>query len=74
MARLKVLFADDQISDDDTPDSGIISVMGKRYPNDPNFVQAFWEMRQTVKILRDGAGNVHTLYLRSILPLTGGSR
>jgi CheY-like chemotaxis protein len=58
MARLKVLFADDQIPDEDIPDSDIISVMMKRYPNDPDFVQAFWEMRQTVKTLRDGGYDV----------------
>jgi hypothetical protein len=58
MARLKVLFADDQIPDEDIPDSDIINVMTKRYPNDPGFVQAFWEMRQTVKTLRDGGYDV----------------
>ena len=58
MARLKVLFADDQIPDDDIPDSDIIRVMMKRFPDEPGFVQAFWDMRQTVKVLRDGGYDV----------------
>jgi hypothetical protein len=58
MARLKVLFADDQIPDDDIPDGDIISVMSKRYPNSPKFCKGFWNMRQTVKILRSGGYDV----------------
>ena len=57
MSRLKVLFADDQIPDENIPDSDIISVMMKRYPNESpgsGFIKAFQSMRQTVKILRDG--------------------
>jgi response regulator RpfG family c-di-GMP phosphodiesterase len=61
MARLKVLFADDQIPDDDIPDNDIISVMTKRYPHvDPDDIGHFLSMRDAVKVLRDGGYDVST--------------
>jgi hypothetical protein len=55
MPRLKVLFADDQIPDENIPDNEINRVMSKRFPNaDPRFINAFLPMRETVKTLGDG--------------------
>lgn len=63
MTRLKVLFADDQI-----PDDQIISVMTKKYPHeryprvDSNDIEHFLSMRKAVKVLRDGNYEVFIAY------------
>lgn len=55
MARLKVLFADDQIPDEDIPDAELASALKKKYPAvDPGFIKAFKPMRQAVMQIRSG--------------------
>lgn len=54
MARLKVLFADDQIPDEGIPDAELTSALMKKYPEEPpgsGFLAAFLPMRQAVQIL-----------------------
>jgi hypothetical protein len=56
MARLKILFADDQIPDDSVPDDEISRLVKKQHPAwEVGFINAIVAMRQSVKTLR-GAG------------------
>src|SRR5436190_16266541 len=56
MARLKILFADDQIPDENIPDDEINKSLKEQHPDWPaRFINAFVAMRQSVKTLR-GAG------------------
>src|SRR5690349_15121232 len=56
MARLKILFADDQIPDETIPDAEIKESLKAQHPHwSPGFINAFVAMRQSVKTLR-GAG------------------
>ena len=56
MANLKILFADDQIPEDDIPNEEITRVIKERYPEKtPGFINAFPIMRETVNMIK-GAG------------------
>jgi DNA-binding NarL/FixJ family response regulator len=56
MARLKILFADDQIPDDQIPDEDVKRTLKKQHPAwTGGFINAHAAMRQAVKTLR-GAG------------------
>lgn len=54
MARLTILFADDQIPDDGIPDADVKRVLAENHPHwGPRFINAFVAMRQAVKVLRN---------------------
>jgi hypothetical protein len=53
MARIKILFADDQIPDDHIPDDLIRETLSNLNPHwSPGFINAFVAMRKAVKTLR----------------------
>jgi len=62
MARLRVLFADDQIPDEAIPDDRLTATLAKKYPGEASrkFVAGFLPMRQAVKKLREGGYDVTT--------------
>lgn len=56
MARLKILFADDQIPDENIPDNEIKKSLNEQHPKwSAGFINAFVAMRKSVQTLR-GAG------------------
>lgn len=66
MARLKILFADDQIPDDAIPDADLAQVLSLRNPHWPaNFLRAFVEMRRTVRTLQKAGYAVMTVHTYS---------
>ncbi len=63
MARLSILFADDQIPDESIPDSDLKRVLAERNPHwGPRFINAFSAMRQAVKVLRNAGYAVSVAY------------
>lgn len=57
MARLKILFADDQIPDKDIPSAELEQQLRARYPDaQPGFLRAFGAMRHAVSTLVDRGG------------------
>jgi hypothetical protein len=63
MARLSILFADDQIPDESIPDGDLKRVLAERNPSwRPGFINAFLAMRQVVKVLRNAGYGVTVAY------------
>lgn len=59
MARLKILFADDQIPDDSIPDDEIKTRLKEQHKDwDTGFINAFHAMRQSVNTLRNSGYNI----------------
>jgi hypothetical protein len=59
MAKIRILFADDQIPDDKIPDDKIESILKEQHPDWPtSFIAAFLVMRKAVKTLRDSGYDV----------------
>jgi hypothetical protein len=53
MARLTILFADDQIPDENIPNHDLGNVLKNQHPDwPPGFIDAFFAMRQAIKVLR----------------------